>query len=157
MSIFSLLHKSCRASCRGITLVEVLVATAILAGVLCAIVGAFISCAALIDIARNTNTAANAAASFMEEIRSSSFVNLVDNYDQVTFVLNAIPESRGAVFVDDSNSELVKVTITLSWRQGNRIIGGDTNLNGRLDVGERADADGILESPVKLVTLISNG
>lgn len=157
MNIFSMCRRSCKSSCRGLTLVEVLVATAILAGVLCAVVGAFISCSALVNIAKSTNTAANAVASLMEEIRASSFVNLSDNYDRATFVLNDIPESRGVVYVDDSNSELVKVTITLSWRQGNRIIGGDANLNGQPDAGERIDADGILESPVKIVTLIANG
>ena len=151
-------QKNTKLSCSGLTLIEVLISMGILATVLSGIVVAFISGMVLIESAKNTIIAANNVASLMEEIRSSAFVNLVDNYDQVTFILNDIPLSKGVVYVDDSNSELIKVTITVSWRQrGNRIIGGDTNLNGQLDAGEKSDSDGILSSPVKIVTLISNG
>jgi len=64
----------------------------------------------------------------------------------------------GVVYVDDTaNSELLDVTVSVCWRQGNKVIGEDTNLNGVLDVGEDTIiANNIIDSTVELVTQVAN-
>lgn len=141
----------------GFTLTEVLLATAILAFAVCAILAAYISCVALAATSKNTNIATDAALGLAEEIRSTTFAQIFNDYNLFNFTLNDIPESRGVVYVNDTNPELLEVTISICWKQGNRIIGADTNLNGILDAGEQdIDGDGLIHSPVQLVTRISN-
>ena len=94
--------------------------------------------------------------SLMEEIRTSAFTRIVDDYSGVNFLVNALPQSRGVVYINDDNSELLEVTIVVCWRQGDRVIGADKNLNGLLDAGEQDNGDGIIDSPVQLVTRIAN-
>jgi len=142
---------------KGLTLAEVLLATAILAFAVCAILTAYISCAALAATSKNVNIATDAALGLAEEIRSTTFIDIPGSYNQLNFTLNDIAQSRGVVYVDDTNPELLEVTISVCWKQGNRIIGADTNLNGILDAGEQdIDGDGIIHSPVQLLTRIAN-
>jgi len=141
---------------KGFTLVEILLATGILALAICGILAMYISCFTLIATSKNVNIATDAALGLLEEIRSSQFTRIVDDYNGLTFTVNNIPASRGIVYVDDTNSELLKVTVSVCWRQGNRTIGEDTNLNGVLDSGEDVNGNGIIDSTVELVTLIAN-
>lgn len=140
----------------GFTLMEVLLATVILASVISAILAAYYSCFVLISTSKNMNITMDAAMGLMEGIRNSAFNQIVDDYDGLNFVVNDIPQSRGVVYVDDTNSELLNVTISVCWRQGNRIIGEDTNLNGQLDAGEVDNGNNIIDSPAQLVSIIAN-
>lgn len=136
---------------------EILLATGILVFTFCALLAAYISCFALMTTSKNMNIATNAALGLAEEIRSSTpFSDIVDNYNGLIFAVNQIPLSRGVVYVDDTNPELLEVTISVCWRQGNRAFGEDTNLNGMLDGGEDANANGIIDSTVQIVTLVAN-
>ena len=145
-----------RLSSCGFTLMEVLLAAAILASAISAILMTYYSCFVLISTSKNINITANAAMGLMEEIRSSAFPRIVDDYNGLNFIVNNIPQSRGVVYVDDTNPELLQVTISVCWRQGNRVIGEDTNLNGQLDAGEVDNGNNIIDSPVQLVTIIAN-
>ena len=58
--------------------------------------------------------------------------------------------------VDDSNPELLKVTISVCWRKNNRVFGEDANFDGLLTPAEDTNNNGIIDSPVQLVTLIAN-
>jgi len=145
-----------RKSKRGFTLMEILLAAGILASAVSAILVAYYSCFALIGISKGVNIATNAAMGLMEEIRSSAFPNIVDDYNGINFVVNAIPQSMGVVYVDDTNPELLETTISVCWRQGNRVIGEDSDLDGVLDAGEDGNGNGIIDSPVQLVTRIAN-
>jgi prepilin-type N-terminal cleavage/methylation domain-containing protein len=145
----------------GFTLVEVLLAAAILASAISAILATYYSCFILIGTSKNINIATNAAMGLMEEIRSSPFNKIAENatdggYNGLNFIVNNIPQSRGVVYVDSDNPELLQVTISVCWRQGNRIMGEDTNLNGQLDAGEVDNGNNIIDSPVQLVTIIAN-
>ena len=145
-----------KLSRRSFTLVEVLLAAAILASAISAILMTYYSCFVLISTSKNINITTNAAMGLAEEIRSSAFNRIVDDYDGLNFIVNDIPQSRGVVYVDDSNPELLQVTISVCWRQGNRVIGEDTNLNGQLDAGEVDNGNHIIDSPVQIVTIIAN-
>jgi prepilin-type N-terminal cleavage/methylation domain-containing protein len=145
-----------KRSNNGFTLIEIMLAVGILAFALSAILAAFISCSVLVTTSKNVNIATNAALGLMEEIRTSSFARIYGDYNGLNFILNDIPSSRGVVYVDDTNPELLEVTISVCWRQGNRIIGEDANLNGVLDSGEDANGNGIIDSTVQVVTQIAN-
>ncbi len=141
---------------KGFTLVEVLLSTGILTFALCSVLMVYISCSALMATSKNINIATNAALGLMEEIRGSAFPRIVDDYHGLLFVLNDIPTSRGIVYVDDTNSELLVVTISVCWLQGSRVIGEDTNLDGALTPEEDVNNNNIIDSPVQLVTRIAN-
>jgi len=140
----------------GFTLAEILLATGILAFAVCAILSTYISCFVLTATSKNVNIATYAALGMMEEIRSSAFSRITNDYGGLNFILNDMPSSRGVVYVNDTNPELLEVTISVCWRQGNRIIGEDTDLDGILDAGEDANGNGIIDSTVQLVTRIAN-
>jgi len=145
-----------KLSSRGFTLVEVLLATAILASAISAILMTYYSCFVLISTSKNINITTNAAMGLMEEIKNSTFNRIVNDYNGLNFIVNDIPQSMGVVYVDDENPELLQVTISVCWRQGNRVIGEDTNLNGQLDAGEVDNGNNIIDSPVQIVTIIAN-
>lgn len=145
-----------RKSKAGFTLMEILLAAGILASAVSAILLAYYSCFVLIGTSKNINITTNAAIGLMEDIRSSAFTRIIDDYNGINFVVNDIPQSRGVVYIDDTNPELLEATISVCWRQVNRVIGEDTDLDGTLDAGEDRNGNGIIDSPVQLVTRIAN-
>ncbi len=149
-------YKEQRNLITGFTLVEIVLAVAILGSVLCAILAIYASCFTLATTSKNVNISTNAALSLIEEIRSSPFDNIMDDYNGLNFIVNDILLSRGVIFVDDTNADLLEVTVAVCWRQGNRVIGEDANLNGTLDAGEDINGNGIIDSPVKFVTRVVN-
>jgi hypothetical protein len=110
----------------------------------------------LISTSRNLSIATNAAQGLMEEIRNDPFPQIYEDYSNLNFVVNDIPSSMGVVYVDDTDPELLNVTISVCWRQKNRVIGEDENLNGILESSERTDEDDIIDSPAQIVTSIVN-
>lgn len=145
-----------KASSKGFTLVEITLVVAIVAFVLCGLLATYISCFVLTVTSKNISIATNAALGLIEEIRNAPFSQVITDFNGLNFILNDIPASRGVVSINDDNPELLRVTVTVCWRQGERIIGEDTNLNGVLDSGEDANGNGILDSAVQLVTLVAN-
>ena len=123
---------------------------------LCALLLTYVSCHILSATSKNLNIATNAALGMLEQIRSTAFNRIYDDYNGLNFTVNGLPQSLGVVYVNDDNPELLKVAISISWRQGNRIIGADKNLNGIIDGAETDDGDGIIDSPVQLITRIAN-
>lgn len=146
------------SSNKGVTLAEALLAGAILAFVLCGILATYISCLELIAIARNLTAAINAAQEKLEEIRDYSFSLIYSDYNNQSFTVSGIPQgAKGVIYVDDSNPELLKVTVSVSWlNRSNRVIGEDANLNGILDSGEDLNGNSIIDSPAQVVTLITS-
>lgn len=141
---------------KGFTIIEILIALAILIVAISSILITYLACFVLIDTVKNINIATNAAQGIIEEIRSTPFTQIINNYNGLNFIVNDMPSSRGVVYVDDTNPELLQVTVSVCWRHRNRVIGEDSNLNGVLDVGEDANGNGIIDSPVELTTRIAN-
>jgi len=141
---------------KGFVLPEVLLATIITAFAVCGILLTYIAGMDLIRTSKNASIATSAAQGLMEEIRNTPFPDIVTNYDHLRFSVNSIPSSSGIVYVDDTDPEFLLVTISACWRQGNRLIGEDINLNGVLDAGEDANGNGIIDSTVELVTQVAN-
>lgn len=142
----------------GFSLVEVILATAILAFALVGILGTYVTCLVLITTSQNVNAATNAAQGIIEEIRSTPFTQIIANYNGMVFTVNDIPFSRGVVYINNTtapaSSDLLEATVSICWRQGNKVIGEDTNLNGVLDAGEDKNGNGIIDSTVQLKTRI---
>lgn len=116
---------------RGFTLAELLLAAVILAFALCAILLTYISITVLIVTAKNKNIATNAAMGVIEEVRTAPFAQLeqVDqpcdwsgHYDDCTFTVNDLPQGAGVVDVDDTNPDLLRVTVTVTWNQSGRAM-----------------------------------
>jgi len=141
---------------KGFTLPEILLAAVIASFALCGILLTYITCLDTVKLSKNVSIATSAAQGLIEDIRSTPFPQIITNYDQLIFTVNNIPSSRGIVYVDDTNPELLLVTVSVCWKQGNRIIGEDTNLNGALDAGEDTNGNGIIDSTVELVTQVAN-
>lgn len=142
----------------GFSLVEVILATAILAFALVGILGTYVTCLVLTTTSRNMNAATDAAQGIIEEIRSTPFTQIIANYNGMVFTVNDIPSSVGVVYIDNTtapaNSNLFEATVSICWRQGDKVIGEDTNLNGLLDAGEDKNGNGIIDSTVQLKTRI---
>ncbi|MCK9615257.1 MAG: type II secretion system GspH family protein [Candidatus Omnitrophica bacterium] len=141
---------------KGFSLVEVLMAIIILVLLVSTILIAYTNCFILIDTIKNINIATTAAQGMIEEMRTSIFGNIMDNYNGLNFVLNDIPESMGVVSVNNANPEFLEVTVSVCWKQRNRIIGEDTNLNGILDAGEDLNGNGIIDSVAQITTKMVN-
>lgn len=152
-------------SLTGFTLMELMIAALILSLAIVGLLGSYISCMQLTEIMRNTSIAMNAVQAKAEEIVRQSqqpitelhnFNTLKVDYDLVSFTplrLNGI----GVSYVDDTNPDLLKITVSLSWRQSRgMVIGEDKNLNGQWDSGEDTlIANNILDSPAEIVTYIA--
>jgi prepilin-type N-terminal cleavage/methylation domain-containing protein len=141
---------------KGFTMMEVMLAVAITALALCGILLTYLTCFNLIRTSRNVSVATSAAQGLMDEIRNASFPLIVSSYNNRHFVVNNMPSNSGVVYVDNTNPELLKVTISVSWKQGDKVVGEDANLNFLLDAGEDKNGNNIIDSPVELVTLVSN-
>lgn len=144
----------------GFTLVEVLVTTAILAVAICGVLLVYTSCSTLIVTSRDSNIAMSAAMQIMEDIKADPFDQIAGDYNGMKFTVAGLPanKSEGFVYVNNTagSSEFLTVTVSVCWKQGNRVIGEDTNWNWHLDAGEDKDGDGMIDSPVELVTRIVN-
>ena len=161
---------------KGFVLAEVMLAALIAAFAICGILLMYVTGLDLIRTSKNASIATSAAQGLMEEIRNIPFLCLTcacggcsakDNlkcqsytcYNHLQFSVNGVASSRGIVYVDpnpDPNSELLSVVISVCWRQGNKVIGEDLNLNGVLDAGEDINGNGRIDSTVELVTQVAN-
>jgi len=137
----------------GLTLVELLIAMAILILAVGGILLSYIRCIELNETAKNSSLAVQAAKSRMELIKSTTFGQIKATYDMNSFDPNGL-NGKGISYIDDSNPEFLKITVSVSWQQKNgRVYGEDLNLNGIID-GSEDGGDGILDSPVELVNYI---
>lgn len=111
------------------------------------VVAAYIACFDLVETAKNTTYALNAVQKKIEEIRDYNFANVVTTYDNATFTVDGISagNSNGLVEIDDSNPDLLLVTVTACWRQkSGRVVGGDASLTPSSS------------SPARMVTYIAD-
>ena len=139
---------------KGFTLAELMFAAFILIVTFAGLLLSYLRCLELNEMAKNSSMAVSAVKTRMEQIRNTSFDQLIANYNNVTFTaanLNGI----GVSYINSTDPDLYEVTVTFCWQQKNgKVVGEDQNLNGALNVGEDENANGILDSPVQAVTYI---
>lgn len=144
--------KSAKQKTAGMTIVEMLIATLIMVPVCITIMYVFLQCMEYNDLARNTSTALHSCQKTLAQIEGTAFDQIAASYHQTTFTETGL-NGRGVSYVDSSNANYLKLTSSFSWRQKNgRIIGEDKDLDGIIDAGEDANANGMLDSPVMLTT-----
>lgn len=65
-----------------------------------------------------------------------------------------LPKISGGVEIRPSDEQLIRMKVVVCYREKNRIIGEDANLNGVLDAGEDDNENGELDSPAHIETVI---
>ncbi|MBU4312687.1 MAG: prepilin-type N-terminal cleavage/methylation domain-containing protein [Candidatus Omnitrophica bacterium] len=142
----------------GFTLLEMMIGAMILIVALVGIIAAYTGCFTLNETARNLTIAINGCQEKLEEIRNESFGQIFANYNSTTFEVAGLSnsDSEGVVEVNNTNPDLLRISVTICWQQkGDRIFGEDSDLDGALDAGEDVNGNDQLDSPAKLVTLIA--
>ena len=116
----------------------------------------YMRCLDLSELCKNSSIAVQASKTQLETIKNTAFSQIKPTYNNVTFNAAGI-NGIGVSYVDDTNPNLLKITVTFCWRQSNRrIIGEDTNLNGAINGAEDKNGNGMLDSIVQLVSYVFN-
>lgn len=160
-TIFKISRDRLRApAVHGFTLVEMLVSAGILTLMMVSVLRTFFYYSDLVDMSQALTLATAQAQSKLDEIRNSSYSLITTDYalggtPGNTFNLSQMT-GQGVIFIDASNTNLLQVETTVSFRLKNgRVVGEDTNLNGVLNVGEDFNGNGKLDSVVNLITLMA--
>ena len=161
---------------KGFIVPEVLLSAVIAAFAVCGLLLMYITAMDSIKTSKNASIATSYVQGVLESIRNTPFPDIPDmilvvdgvNYSPIVVnanltrwnfplpVGNNLPANRCAIYVDQTDPEFLLVTISVCWRQGNRTVGEDVNLNGNLDAGEDINSNGIINSTVELVTQVAN-
>lgn len=150
---------------RGFTLLELMLAVTILIVAITGLLASYVLCFNLAETARNMTLATTAIQFKLEEIRDHSFGDITADFDNTTFTVSgfAANQATGAIYVESISTDILRVTVSVCWRQrGNRIFGEDNGrgggiaLSGHLEGTEDIDADGIVDSPAMISTLMIN-
>lgn len=139
----------------GLTLVEVMIASAILVFCLSAVLACYVNVFILGDLSRDFTKAVNVVSAKMEEIKKTNFAGVVNS----TFVLDGFTAatSRGVIQIRNITgyTNLKEVRIVACFMSRNRVIGEDADFNGVLAGSEDINGNSRLDSPVELITLIT--
>ena len=150
-----------RNNTQSFTLVELLVVTGILSIVILGLIQTLILGSVLADLSNRKTIAMGEAQDKLEEILNHAYAQITADYGAGgtpgnTFSLSQIT-GKGRITIDSSTTNLLKIDVVVSFQYRNgRIMGEDLNLNGALEVGEDANGNGVLDSPIKLSTYIRN-
>lgn len=144
----------------GFTLVEVLVATGLLAIVLAGLLGLFIYCALLSEGGGEMTVVMGELQGKWEEIRTHDYDLIVADYSAGGNPGNIFnltqANGRGAIYLDAANPDLLVIKMVASWQnQNGRMIGEDQNLNGTLDPGEDQNGNSEIDSLATLMSMIA--
>ena len=139
---------------KGFTLPELLIAAVVFLIAFVGILLSYLRCMELSELSQNSSLAVAAVKSEMEKVKDTAFVDILGNFDKKNFTANGI-NGKGVSYVDSTNSRLLKVTISFSWKQKSGIIvGEDKNINGQLDAGEDKNGNGVLDSIVEAASYV---
>ncbi len=137
---------------KGFALVEVMIAAVIMVLAFVGILVTYMKCMELNEMSRNKSNATRFCKTRMEVINMAAFSALVTTYNRLAFFPVA-GSSAGVSYVTLINPSLAQITVSYCWRQKNGlIIGEDRDFDGVLDPGEDTNGNGIIDSPVQLVT-----
>lgn len=139
---------------KGISMVEVLVATLVLLPILTVVMQNFIRCMEMNEKAQQTSLAVWAERSRATAIERTPFNQIAATYNNTTFTVPGL-NGAGATYVEAPDPDLLTVHLSFSWRdRRGRLTGEDVNLNGQLDAGEDTNGNGRLDSSVGFSTQI---
>jgi prepilin-type N-terminal cleavage/methylation domain-containing protein len=140
----------------GFTLAELLIVAAVLVILFAGVLTAFFRSIQLAEISRNSSTAILTVKNRLVQITTTSFNQIFPTFNNATFTAAGLT-GMGVSYIDNANPDLYKVTIVFCWQEKNgRVFGEDSNLNGQLDAGEDRNGNGLIDSPVQIVSSIFN-
>lgn len=140
----------------GLTIVELLVSILILIPLFTLGIQTFIKCIELSDMAQNSSLATVGIKSRVSAIENTAYNQIFNTYNNTTFTISGLT-GMGKTYVDNSNPNHLLVTLSFCWRErSGRIVGEDKNLNGVLNGGEDSNANGQIDSIVRVTTQIYN-
>lgn len=140
----------------GFTLLELMIASGVLIITLAGLLATYVACLELGETTKNSNLALNAARQVLEEVRNTPFLSIFGTYDGYLFQVPGLAtnSSQGYVSINNSNPDLLNVTVGVCWRQkSSRIIGECQDAGGVVSFSD-ANSNDILDSPVQLNTLM---
>jgi len=146
-----------RSSLTGFTLLELMIACAVLIIALTGVLATFVACLDLAETTKNSNLALGAAQAEAEQMRRADFLSLYTTYNGHTFNVSTMGanQSLGTTTIDNSNPALLKIDIGVCWRQrGARVI-GECTYDGSKVVFSDANGNGILDSPAQITTYMA--
>jgi prepilin-type N-terminal cleavage/methylation domain-containing protein len=106
---------------KGFTLVELLLAAAILATTIVVILHIFIGCSFLVEEYRNNTIAINHARLVMEEIKNASYVSLAS----AQWLGNAMSAGDEDITVSFSGTDPLNVLVTVNYRNRRQLMNPD--------------------------------
>jgi type II secretory pathway pseudopilin PulG len=117
---------------KGFTLVELLLAAAIMVTTIVAILHIFIGCSFLVEEYRNHTIAVNHARLVMEEIKNASYISLASAQSSGwgTWATSPLPNGGGCNVLDGENitvsfsgsDPLIDVLVTVNYRGRRQVI-----------------------------------
>ena len=139
------------------TTVELLIAVLILSPIFVSTMYVFIKCSRLAEFSRHASAAMIACRDKLTEIENIDFDQIVSQYQGSTFSVAGL-DGKGTVLINDATAGQLDITVSFSWKEKDgRVIGEDADLDGQLDIGEDANGNGLLDSPVMLSTRVYDG
>ena len=150
---------------KGMTLIEVLMSVAILTIVFAVILLSNMFCLNLNATTRNYSLAIDEAKNVMEQIRAHQDYNdMIPTYHNIDWLLPGSPNILGHSYVEFNKDFIqagdpkeLKVTVSVCWKENDgRIIGEcKVDQNGNFVVGPDSNGNGIMDSPIELLSYIS--
>lgn len=101
---------------KGLTLTEILISTLILIPVFVSVMYVFIQCMELSETAANSTTAVWASQDKITEIENAQFSQIFGTYNNTDFTTQGL-NGRGAIYIDNSNTDILEITVSFSWQQ----------------------------------------
>ncbi|MFC1709898.1 hypothetical protein ACFL2J_07585 [Candidatus Omnitrophota bacterium] len=143
---------------KAFSFVELMFSLTVLLIIVVGLMYTYVVCFKLNNASRNLTLVNNALQAQLESIIATPFDDL-SALNGTTFTLNGFSAEVAVGNIDIYDSvyvDLKYVRLVACWEDSeNRIIGEDINLDGVLLAAEDIDSDGVVDSPVELVTLIS--
>jgi Tfp pilus assembly protein PilE len=161
MNFHKLLEKKMK-HIRGLTLIEILIATVVLVVALLSTLGLLSHSLSLPEGNRDSTIALHEAEAMMEHICADDYLTIRATYATVAQTPFAIANltGMGTVYANElsgATNGLMRVKVVVCYQHKNRIIGEDADFDGILDAGEDTIlANGELDSPCQLETVIVN-
>ena len=141
----------------GFTLIELLAAITILTICLSGLLLSYANMLFISDLARDMTLANTAARSIIEDIKRVDF-DQIPALNGSTSTINGFANNDAIMRTEVFNTAyngLLRVRVVAFFRSRGRLIGEDTDLDGAMDIGEDANNNNRLDSPVEIVTLIA--
>src|SRR3989338_6328159 len=109
---------------RAYTLMELLVAAVVMILAFVAILSSYLTCLELSELSKNSSLAVRATKSQLEEIKNTSFNQIKPTYNNIPFPVSDL-NGMGVGYVDDADPDLLKITVTVGWKQYSGLIVGE--------------------------------